>query len=104
MRIIKRFTDNVILIYDCDAAGIKASLRGINLLIAAGLSLKLVLLPEGDDPDSYAQNHTSTEVEQYIETHKTDFIGFIVDVKLKEAGSDPASVLMPSTRFCRLLP
>lgn len=89
VRIIKRFTDNVILIYDCDAAGIKASLRGINLLIAAGLSLKLVLLPEGDDPDSYAQNHTSTEVEQYIETHKTDFIGFIVDVKLKEAGSDP---------------
>lgn len=89
VNIIKRFTDNVILIYDCDAAGIKASLRGINLLIAAGISLKLVLLPEGDDPDSYAQNHTSTEVEEYIETHKTDFIGFIVDVKLREAGNDP---------------
>ncbi len=89
VRIIKRFTNDVILIYDCDAAGIKASLRGINLLIAAGISLKLVLLPEGEDPDSYAQGHSSSEVEQYIEEHKTDFIGFIVEVKLREAGNDP---------------
>lgn len=89
VRIIKRFTDDVVLIYDCDAAGIKASLRGINLLIAAGISLKLVLLPEGEDPDSYAQTHTSTEVEQYIENNKVDFIGFIVEVKLREAGNDP---------------
>ena len=89
IRMIKRFADSVTLIYDSDAAGIKASLRGINLLLAAGLSLKVVLLPEGDDPDSFAQAHSSTEVEEYIESHKQDLIGFKTDILLKDAGSDP---------------
>lgn len=89
IRMIKRFADSVTLIYDSDAAGIKASLRGINMLIAAGLSLRVVLLPEGDDPDSFAQNHSSSEVEAYIDEHRQDLIGFKVDVLMKDAGSDP---------------
>lgn len=89
IRMIKRFADSVTLIYDSDAAGIKASLRGINMLIAAGLSLRVVLLPEGDDPDSFAQNHTSGEVEAYLEEHRQDLIGFKVDVLMKDAGNDP---------------
>ena len=89
IRMIKRFADSVTLIYDSDAAGIKASLRGINMLIAAGLSLRVVLLPEGDDPDSFAQNHSSSEVEAYINDHRQDLIGFKVDVLMKDAGSNP---------------
>lgn len=89
IRMIKRFADSVTLIYDSDAAGIKASLRGINMLLAAGLSLKVVLLPDGDDPDSFAQSHTTTEVEEYIATHSQDLIGFKVDVLMKDAGNDP---------------
>ena len=89
IRMIKRFANSVTLIYDSDAAGIKASLRGINLLLQAGLSLKVVLLPEGDDPDSFAQAHSSAEVEEYIETHKQDLIGFKTDILLKDAGNDP---------------
>lgn len=86
---IKRFANEVVLIYDSDPAGIKASLRGINMLIAAGLSLKVVLLPDGDDPDSFAQSHTSSEVEEYIDTHKTDLIGFKVDILMRDAADDP---------------
>lgn len=89
IRMIKRFANAVTLIYDSDPAGIKASLRGINMLLAAGLSLKVVLLPEGDDPDSFAQNHTSTEVEEYIEKNKQDLIGFKVDVLMKDSAGDP---------------
>ncbi len=89
IRMIKRFADSVTLIYDSDPAGIKASLRGINLLLAAGLSLKVVLLPEGDDPDSFARAHTSSEVEQYIEEHRQDLIGFKSDILLADAGADP---------------
>ena len=89
IRMIRRFADSVTLIYDSDPAGIKASLRGINMFISAGFSLKLVLLPEGDDPDSFAQNHTSSEVEEYIETHSQNLIGFKADILLKEAGNDP---------------
>ncbi|MDE6333129.1 MAG: DNA primase, partial [Muribaculaceae bacterium] len=89
IRMIKRFADTVTLIYDSYAAGIKASLRGINMLIAAGLSLRVVLLPEGDDPDSFAQSHSSSEVEAYIDEHRQDLIGFKADVLMKDAGSDP---------------
>jgi len=89
IRMIKRFADSVTLIYDSDAAGIKASLRGINMLIAAGLSLRVVLLPEGDDPDSFAQNHTSSEVEAYIDRNRQDLIGFKADILMKDAGNNP---------------
>ena len=89
VRMIKRFASDVTLIYDADPAGIKASLRGIDMFVAAGMSLKIVLLPPGDDPDSFAQSHTGEEVEAYIAAHEQDLIGFKADVLLKEAETDP---------------
>ncbi len=76
IRMIHRFTENVTVIYDSDPAGIKASLRGIDMLLAEGLNIKVLLLPDGDDPDSFAQSHTSSELEEYLATHETDFISF----------------------------
>lgn len=89
IRLVRRFADTVTLIYDSDAAGIKASLRGIDMLVAAGFDLKIVLLPEGDDPDSFAQNHSSHQVEQYIEQNSRNLIDFKAEVLLGEAGTDP---------------
>lgn len=89
IRLIHRFTENVTVIYDSDAAGVKASLRGIDLLLAEGLDVKVLSLPDGDDPDSYAQNHSATEVEEYLATHETDFIKFKTSVLLRDAGDDP---------------
>lgn len=86
---IKLITPNLTVIYDSDPAGIKASLRGINLLLAAGMNVKVVLLPEGDDPDSFAQHHSSTEVEEYIEKNSQDFIAFKTDILLKGVTNDP---------------
>ncbi len=67
---IHRFTENVTVIYDGDAAGIKASLRGIDMLLAEGLNIKVLLLPDGDDPDSFSRKHTSSELDAYIKTMK----------------------------------
>lgn len=89
IRLIHRFTENVTVIYDSDAAGIKASLRGIDLLLAEGLNIKVVLLPDGDDPDSFAQTHSATEVEEYLESHETDFIRFKIDILLDDCKNDP---------------
>lgn len=90
VRLIKRFTTNATLIYDSDAAGIKASLRGIELLLQDGMDIKVLLLPEGEDPDSFAQSHSSTEVEEYINEHETDFISFMAKILMGEAANDPA--------------
>jgi DNA primase len=89
IRLIHRFTENVTVIYDSDAAGIKASLRGIDMLLAEGLNIKVVLLPDGDDPDSFAQNHTATEVEEYLAQHETDFIRFKTAILLDSTNGDP---------------
>lgn len=89
IRLIHRFTSNVTVIYDSDPAGIKASLRGIDMLLAEGLDIKVLLLPDGDDPDSFAQSHTSEEVERYIAEHETDFIRFKTDILLKDCATDP---------------
>lgn len=89
IRLIHRFTDNVTVIYDSDAAGIKASLRGIDLLLAEGLNIKVLLLPDGDDPDSFAQSHSAQEVEDYLAANEVDFIRFKTDVLLRDAASDP---------------
>ncbi|MCM1348475.1 MAG: DNA primase [Firmicutes bacterium] len=89
IRLIHRFTENVTVIYDSDPAGIKASLRGIDLLLAEGLNVKVLLLPDGDDPDSFAQTHSSAEVEDYIKEHSRDFIAFKTDILLKDAQGDP---------------
>lgn len=91
IRLIHRFAENVTVIYDSDAAGIKASLRGVDLLLAQGLNIKVVLLPDGDDPDSYAQTHSGSEVEQYIAEHETDFIRFKTRILLSDAKDDPVA-------------
>ena len=87
--LIKRFTSNITVLYDGDAAGIHAALRGIDMFLEAGFNVKVVLLPEGEDPDSYAQSHDSTEFIQYIEEHQTDFIRFKSALLSKDAGDDP---------------
>lgn len=89
IRLIHRFTNNVTLLYDGDKAGIKASIRGIDMLLEEGMNINVVLLPEGDDPDSYAQSHSTDEVEEYIRTHKVDFIRFKTGLLLDEVGDDP---------------
>lgn len=89
IRLIHRFTDNVTVIYDSDPAGIKASLRGIDLLLAEGMNIKVLLLPEGDDPDSFAQTHSSTEVEEYLAANETDFITFKTKILLDGTNGDP---------------
>lgn len=89
IRLIRKFTENVTIIYDGDSAGIHAALRGIGLVLKEGLNVKVVLLPDGDDPDSYSRKHTFDEVENFISTHEQDFIGFKSDLLLSEAGGDP---------------
>ena len=89
IRLIHRFTSNVTLLYDGDKAGIKASLRGIDMLLEEGMNISVVLLPEGEDPDSYAQSHSSEEVEEYINRNKVDFIRFKTNLLMDEVGDDP---------------
>lgn len=89
IRLIHRFTENVTVIYDSDPAGIKASLRGIDMLLGEGLNIKVLLLPRGDDPDSFAQTHSATEVETYLAENEVDFIQFKTDILLRDAGNDP---------------
>ena len=89
IRAIHRFTENIVVIYDGDAAGIKASQRGIDMLLAEGMSVKLLLLPDGDDPDSFARKHTATEYQEYLRNHQVDFIRFKTDLLLNEAQGDP---------------
>ncbi len=89
IRLIQRFTSNITVLYDGDAAGIHAALRGIDMFLEEGFNVKVVLLPDGEDPDSYAQNHDSTEFIRYIEEHQTDFIRFKSALLSKDAGDDP---------------
>ena len=89
IRLIHRFTNNVTLLYDGDKAGIKASIRGIDMLLEEGMNINVVLLPEGEDPDSYSQSHSTEEVEEYIEKNKVDFIRFKTNLLLDEVGEDP---------------
>ncbi len=89
IRLIHRFTSNIIVLYDGDAAGIKASIRGIDMLLDEGMNVKVVLLPDGEDPDSFARSMDSTAFSAYIDSHKTDFISFKTTLLLSEAGNDP---------------
>ena len=89
IRLIKRFTENVTIMYDGDSAGIHAALRGIDLILKEGMNVKVVLIPDGDDPDSYARKHTLEEVEAFIAANEQDFIAFKADLLLGEAGNDP---------------
>ena len=76
IKLLRRFTQNITLLYDGDEAGIHAAMRGTDMLLAEGMNLKVLLLPDGDDPDSFARKHTATEFKDYIEQHATDFISF----------------------------
>ena len=80
IRLIHRFTNNITVLYDGDKAGIKASLRGIDMLLAEGMNVKVLLLPDGEDPDSFAQGRGATAFQQYIDTHQVDFIRFKVNL------------------------
>ena len=83
IHILHRFTSNITLLYDGDAAGIHAALRGTDMLLAEGMNLKVLLLPDGDDPDSFARKHKAADMREYIEKHQTDFIQFKTDLLLK---------------------
>jgi len=89
IRLIRKFTNNVTIIYDGDSAGIKAALRGIGLVLKEGLNVKVVLLPEGQDPDDFARQHTLEQVQDHISRTEQDFISFKTDLLLDEAGGDP---------------
>ena len=89
IRLIKRFTNNVTIIYDGDEAGIRASLRGIDMVLEEGLNIKVVPLPEGEDPDSYAQKLSATEIQQYIQENEQDFITFKTRLLMKDVERDP---------------
>ena len=89
IRLIHKFTDNITIIYDGDGAGIKAALRGIGLILKEGMNVKVVLLPDGQDPDDFARRHTLDQVQDYIAQNEQDFIGFKTDLLLDEAGNDP---------------
>ena len=89
IRLIHRFTENATILYDGDNAGIKAALRGIDMMLEEGLNVKVVLLPEGEDPDSFARKHNATEVLEYIQENQTDFIRFKTRLLSEEAGNDP---------------
>ena len=89
IRMLHRFTSNITLLYDGDAAGIHAALRGTDMILAEGMNIKVLVLPDGDDPDSFARKHSSTDFKQYIEDHQVDFIQFKTNLMLNGV-TDPA--------------
>lgn len=89
IKLIHRFTNNMTILYDGDSAGIKASLRGIDMLLEEGMNIKVCLLPDGEDPDSFARQHNATEFQAFIKEHETDFIRFKTNLLMEDAGKDP---------------
>lgn len=89
VRLIKRFTSNVTIMYDGDKAGIHAALKAIDLILREGMNARVVLFPDGDDPDSFSRKHTLQEVQDFIGTHEQDFVDFKSDILLQQAGGDP---------------
>jgi len=83
IKLLRRFTQNIVLLYDGDEAGIHAAMRGTDMLLQEGMNIKVLLLPDGDDPDSYSRKHTAEQFKQYIEDHQTDFIQFKTELMLK---------------------
>ena len=88
IRLLHRFTQNIVLLYDGDEAGIHAAMRGTDMLLQEGMNIKVLLLPDGDDPDSFARKHTAQQFKEYIEQHQTDFIQFKTELMLKNV-KDP---------------
>ncbi len=89
IRLIKRYTPNITILYDGDEAGLKASFRGIDMILEQGMNVKIVMFPEGEDPDSYVRSHRSIEVEEFLTGNATDFIHFKTNILLKDAKNDP---------------
>lgn len=89
VKLIKRFTENVTVLFDGDAAGIKAALRGIDMILRTGLNVRVLLFPDGEDPDSYSRKVGTTEFQQFLQTHVQDFVSFKAGLFAKDAGTDP---------------
>lgn len=89
IKLIRRYTQHITILYDGDAAGIKASFRGIDLILEEGMTVKVLLFPEGEDPDSFSRKSSSSQLESYIDEHTQDFISFKADILLKEGEIDP---------------
>ena len=89
IRLIKRFTENITIMYDGDSAGLHAAVRAITLILKEGMNPRVVFLPDGDDPDSYSRKHTLEEIQEFIEKNEQDGIGFKTDLLLSQAGDDP---------------
>lgn len=107
IRLIHRFTNNITVLYDGDAAGIKAALRGIDMLLEEGMNIKVLLLPDGEDPDSFARKHNATEFNEFIRQNETDFIRFKTQLLLDEAGNDPikrSSLITDIIRSVAIIP
>ena len=107
IRLISRFTTNVVILYDGDAAGIKASLRGTDMLLQEGLNVKVLLFPDGNDPDSYVQTFGSTAFKEYVSKNQQDFIFYKTNILLKETGDDPikrAGVIRDVVESIALIP
>ena len=107
IRLIHRFTSNITVLYDGDAAGIKAALRGIDLLLEDGMNVKVVLLPDGEDPDSFARKHNASQFSEFIKQSETDFIRFKTRLLLDDAGPDPikrSSLITDIIRTVAIIP
>jgi DNA primase len=107
VRLIKRFTKNVTVLYDGDAAGIKASIRGIDIILEEGLNVKVLLLPEHEDPDSFSKTHSNSELIEFIQQNESDFIKFKTRLLLEDAANDPvkkASLISDIVRTIALIP
>ncbi|HCQ28754.1 MAG TPA: DNA primase, partial [Flavobacteriales bacterium] len=89
IRLIKRYTQNITILYDGDPAGIKASFRGIDMILAEDMNVKVLLFPEGDDPDSFAQKHSTEELEEFLTSNATDFLQFKIKIQKEEINNDP---------------
>ncbi len=106
IRMIHRFTNNITVLYDGDMAGIKASIRGIDMLLEEGMNIKVMLLPDGDDPDSFARKHNATEFQEYIAAHEVDFIRFKTNLLMSDA-TDPykrATLISDIVRSISVIP
>jgi DNA primase len=89
IKLIRRYTQNITILFDGDAAGIKASFRGIDLILEEGMNVKVVLFPDGEDPDSFSKRSSTAELEEYLKSHTQDFISFKSEILLKEGDNDP---------------
>lgn len=107
VQLVRRYTQNITILYDGDSAGIKASFRGIDMILEEGMNVKVVLFPDGEDPDSFSKKHSGEELKEFLRTHEKDFIRFKADILMKDAGDDPirkAGVIKDMVSSIALIP